>query len=191
MDEGKNGENASMILRQSHQEKDNLLQKVSNWFLDSMGYKINIEEIDNSNLFKLMVSTPDGKISHNIMHVGYGVAQVLPIVTQIYYENTIDDEILSMTRYGRKKTFVIEQPELHLHPAAQASLANLFVQKVIDSNEINFLIETHSEHFIRKLQVLVADPDVKITNNDIGIYYIDKMDDYSEVKIIHLNRAIY
>lgn len=187
MDVGKNGENASMILRQSHQEKDKLLQKVSNWFLDSMGYKINIEEIDNSNLFKLMVSSPDGKISHNIMDVGYGVAQVLPIVTQIYYENTVDDEIRSMSRYGRKKTFVIEQPELHLHPAAQASLANLFVQKVIDSSEVNFLIETHSEHFIRKLQVLVADPDVKITNNDIGIYYIDKMEGYSEVKIIHLN----
>ncbi|MBH0164368.1 DUF3696 domain-containing protein [Fictibacillus sp. 7GRE50] len=188
MDVGKNGENASMILRQSQQSKDRLLTNVSNWFQDSMGYKINIEEIENSNLFKLMVSSGNGEISHNIMDVGYGVAQVLPIVTQIYYENTMDDEIRrNLYRYGRKKTFIIEQPELHLHPAAQSSLADLFVQKVIDSKGVNILVETHSEHFIRKLQVLVADPKVALTNNDVGIYYVDKMEGHSVVNKINLN----
>jgi predicted ATPase len=183
VDVGKNGENASMILRQAQQGKTDLLDKVSNWFYKSMGYKIYIEEIENSNLFKLMVS------GNNIIDVGYGIAQVLPIVTQIYYENTIDIEIRrSIDRFGRRKTFIIEQPELHLHPAAQSSLADLFVEKVISSRGCSFLIETHSEHFIRKLQILVANPEVNISSEDIAIYYVDKLDEgYSTIKRLKMN----
>ena len=74
-------------------------------------------------------------------------------------------------------TLVIEQPELHLHPGAQAELANLFVDAVSSnssSRTLNVLIETHSEHLIRRLQALVADSNCSITNDDIRIYYVDK-----------------
>jgi predicted ATPase len=72
---------------------------------------------------------------------------------------------------------IIEQPELHLHPAAQAELAELFVSCVSENKNRNLLIETHSEHFIRKLQVLIADSNYKISNEDVAVYYIDKDQD--------------
>lgn len=187
LDVGKNGENISMILRQAQQDKNPLLNKVSEWFLKSMGVSITIEDIENSNLYKLMVT--NNGVNHNIIDVGYGIAQVLPIVTQIYYNNNSEDERKrNLYRFDKRKVFIIEQPELHLHPAAQASLADLFVEKIVKDNETKFIIETHSEHFIRKLQVLVADPRVKISQDDIGIYYVDKGEDgQSCVNQININ----
>lgn len=190
IDVGKNGENASMILRQAQQSKPEILAKVSNWFEKSMGYSIKIEEIDNSNLFKLMVHSDSSNISSNIIDVGYGIAQVLPIVTQIFLEKLLDDEVRrSYIKSSPIKTFVFEQPELHLHPAAQANLADLFVEKVTLHSASRFLVETHSEHFIRRLQVLIADPDCELKHSDVAIYYVDKtLDGYSEVSKMHINQ---
>lgn len=74
-----------------------------------------------------------------------------------------------------EETIYIEQPELHLHPAAQADLADLFVNCVLEGNNgKRIVIETHSEHLIRKLQVLIADKNNMFTNEMIKIYYVDK-----------------
>ena len=78
---------------------------------------------------------------------------------------------------------IIEQPELHLHPGAQADLANLFVDIVKNNadndNQIKIMIETHSEHLIRRLQALIADKNTAITKDQVKIYYVDK-DENSE-----------
>lgn len=75
------------------------------------------------------------------------------------------------------ETLYIEQPELHLHPAAQAELADIFVKCVMENPGKTLVIETHSEHLIRKLQVLIADRNCPFTEDDICIYYVDKNDD--------------
>jgi len=188
-DVGKNGENASMLLRRAQQSRSELLNKVSSWFWKSMGVKLGIEEIENSNLFKLMVYNEDKSNGNNIIDVGYGIAQVLPIVTQIYFSHHQDQEVKrSPYRLTSKKTFIIEQPELHLHPAAQANLADLFVEKVCSDKQSTFLIETHSEHLIRRLQVLIADKEIDLSYKDIAIYYVDKENGpASSVKNIRLN----
>ena len=72
------------------------------------------------------------------------------------------------------KILLIEQPELHLHPAAQAELAELFVDCVKNNDGKKIIIETHSEHLIRKLQILVASPQCPITRDMVRIYYVDK-----------------
>lgn len=186
---GKNGENASAILRQAQQSKPEVLMNVSEWFEKSMGFSIGIEEIDNSNLFRLMVGSRSADINSNIIDVGYGVSQVLPIVTQVYMDRMQDEEIRrSYQKTSQRKTFIFEQPELHLHPAAQANLADLFVEKVIKHSASKFLIETHSEHLIRKLQVLIADPQCEVKHTDVAFYYVDKAEDgYSSVTKIEIN----
>ena len=175
---GKAGENTTMLLRQAQQGSSDLLEHVSKWFKESMGYEISIEEISNSNLFRLMVNGNSNEKGDNIIDVGYGISQVLPIVTQLYYDDFMNEDKRGYYRIQKKDTFIIEQPELHLHPAAQANLADLFVEKA-SKGKNKIIIETHSEHLIRRLQVLVADSNVNISHNDIAIYYVDKKEDNS------------
>lgn len=70
----------------------------------------------------------------NLTNVGYGVSQALPVLVEILW---------------RKKGtwFAIQQPEVHLHPRAQAALGDL-IYSTADSEEKRFLIETHSDFMI-------------------------------------------
>lgn len=184
---GKNGENVSMLLRQADQNQSDLLNKVSKWLHKSMGYKLKIEEIENSNLFKLKIHNKSNIEGSNIIDVGYGIAQVLPIVTQLYLTEKDKSAQKKYPINRRENVTIIEQPELHLHPAAQAELADLFVEK-IQRKGSNIIVETHSEHLIRKLQVLVANPEYNFTTDDINIYYVDKCEEgYSTLKKMEIN----
>ena len=106
-----------------------------------------------SDPFQLQVKVRTGSRA-NIMDVGYGVSQSLPILVDVH-----DQE-------GR--TFLLQQPEVHLHPRAQAELASLFVASY-RKNHNHFMIETHSDHIVDRIRVLakkrVIDPD------DVSILY--------------------
>jgi len=174
---GVRGENVSVMLKNDYTHGKKILSGVSEWLMKSMGYKLGLKDI-GSGLYNIVVKKEDGT-EDNLIDVGYGISQVLPIVAQIvnlkvavnrgryFYGST--DKMSSM--------FIIEQPELHLHPGAQAELANLFVEAVsggIETSQTRVLIETHSEHMIRRLQALIADKSNSITNEHVKIYYIDK-----------------
>ena len=85
----------------------------------------------------------------------------------------------------------IEEPETHLHPAAHGSLAQRFVDSFIENTNKNYLIETHSENFILRIQRLIADPEVKLTNEDVKIYYVnyDENDFSSSIKEIFIDES--
>jgi predicted ATPase len=99
----------------------------------------------------------------NITDVGYGVSLQIPILFQaILSENT---------KHGH--TLLIEQPEVHLHPALQAK----FIDTLLSIGTKNtYIIETHSEHIIRKLQVLVKQGMYGLKPDDINIYYFKRED---------------
>lgn len=95
--------------------------------------------------------------------VGFGVSQVLPVLVQCYYA-------------PKNSIILIEQPEIHLHPKAQSALADVLID-VIRSREngqdrkIQLIIETHSEHFLRRLQRRIAEQ--VITEADVKAYFSD------------------
>ena len=68
--------------------------------------------------------------------VGTGISQVLPILVSAF---ALQDHLIA-----------IEQPEIHLHPALQAELADVFLQSAIDGDN-RFLVETHSEHLLLRI----------------------------------------
>jgi len=106
-------------------------------------------------------------ISDNLKDVGFGVSQVLPIVTEGI-----------MAQPGT--TIMVEQPEIHLHPKAQAQLADLFIQL---AKEGKFsLIETHSEHMILRFARRIAEGSLK--KEDIVIYEFKLLKGGSRVKEI-------
>ena len=96
----------------------------------------------------------------NLVDEGMGMTQVFPVIVRC-----------CMPVEG--STFVIEQPELHLHPAAHAELARLFARTSKAYNQ-KYVVETHSETLLMGLRDAVVDPDIDFTPKDVIIYFIDE-----------------
>lgn len=96
--------------------------------------------------FSLNVVLDDKSL--NIKNVGYGVSQCLPVVVEAFAR-------------GKKIWFAIQQPEIHLHPKAQASLGDLFYTTARDGNK-RFLIETHSDYIIDRFRLNYRRPGPKV-----------------------------
>ena len=108
-----------------------------------------------SDPFQLQVKVRSG--SHaNIVDVGYGVSQSLPILV----------DLMNASR----QTFLLQQPEVHLHPRGQAELANLFVQSW-KAQKNRFLIETHSDHVVDRVRIAVRLGELK--PDDVSILYFE------------------
>jgi predicted ATPase len=116
----------------------------------------------------------------NIADLGYGISQLLPILIRIAININISDSLYGITeeqlRIQKADTeyyptiLVIEEPETNLHPALQSKLADLFVE-CYEKYNIQFIIETHSEYFIRKLQYKIAKEE--FNHKDANIYYFN------------------
>ncbi len=170
-DVGVKGENVSNLLIQDYQKKGKLINAISEWLYKTMGYTLTIKDMGSS-LFQIMLVNDEG-IESNILDVGFGISQVLPIIVQIIKMSFISGRRIN-GRLRKGESIYIEQPELHLHPAAQAELADIFVNCILNQKDSCLLIETHSEHLIRKLQVLVADKENEFSADMLKVYYIDK-----------------
>jgi predicted ATPase len=108
---------------------------------------------------KVVMVDSDGKkgITDNISDVGFGLSQVIPMLVQAAVMNP-------------GNTLIIEQPELHLHPKAQNALAKVVADAA--RNGRRFIIETHSEHFIRGLQVAISENTID-SNHGIPCNYLN------------------
>lgn len=99
--------------------------------------------------YEVKIKTKGSDYFVDIPDVGFGISQVLPVLVQCFYASA--DSII-----------IIDQPEVHLHPSAQSALADVMID-VINSREngvdrnIQLIIETHSEHFLRRLQRRIAE----------------------------------
>lgn len=108
-----------------------------------------------SDPFQLQVRAKSGTPA-NIMDVGYGVSQSLPILVDIHSH--------------RDSLFLLQQPEVHLHPRAQAELATVFAASVRENGN-SFMIETHSDHIVDRMRILVRQG--KIPAEDVSILYFE------------------
>jgi predicted ATPase len=104
------------------------------------------------------------KMKDNLKDVGFGVSQILPIVTEGI-----------MARPGT--TIIVEQPEIHLHPRAQARLADLFID--LAHQDKSFIIETHSEHMLLRFARRIAEGSLK--KKDIAVYEFKLTEDGTKI----------
>lgn len=139
------GNRAIEILLASSLERDEgqnaLLQGVSYW-LNKMkvAEKLEIRQFGRSARYEIRIHK-DG-VAANLRDVGIGVSLVLPVLTAGYFA-------------PEGSTVILEEPEVHLHPLAQSVLAEYFVT-LSQTRNIQFIIETHSEHLFRRMQTLIA-----------------------------------
>nr|MBP6120631.1 DUF3696 domain-containing protein [Giesbergeria sp.] len=117
------------------------LASVSHW-LQRMGMadQIGVRQVGRSSRYEVVVHK-DGVVA-NLRDVGVGVAQVLPVLAMAFWAPP-------------GSTVLVEEPEIHLHPLAQAVLAEMFSQ-VSQQRQVQFIVETHSEHLFRRMQTLMA-----------------------------------
>ncbi|MEH2409725.1 AAA family ATPase [Nostoc sp.] len=154
------GENAYAMLGISKSKKDDELYKnVGKWYKDHFdGWELKVDDRDKKPLIQILLSKNDTDV--NIVDVGQGMSQVLPLVVRA----NITDRPNSM--------IVIEQPELHLHPAAHGDLAELFAKSAKENNQ-TFIIETHSENMLLRLRKLIVENDFGFTKDDVIIYWLE------------------
>ena len=100
---------------------------------------------------------------HNLIDVGYGVNQVLPVITELLRH---DNFVPPM--------FLFQQPEVHLHPSAQAALGSLFCGVAGEGQQI--VVETHSDHLIDRVRMDIRDSITKLNPEDVSILYFEKND---------------
>jgi predicted ATPase len=65
---------------------------------------------------------------------------------------------------------LIEQPEIHLHPKAQATLGDLLME-VVKAGDRQVIVETHSEHLLARIQRRIAEQ--KFSHEQVAIYYFE------------------
>ena len=104
----------------------------------------------------------------NLIDVGYGVSQTLPLLTEL-----MESEVATL--------FLLQQPEVHLHPQAQAALGTLFCD-VASGGEHQILgdhqvfIETHSDYIIDRVRMDVRDGTTGLKPEDVSILYFEPGD---------------
>jgi predicted ATPase len=79
---------------------------------------------------------------------------------------------------------MLEEPEIHLHPLAQSILAELFVD-VSKERNVQFIVETHSEHLFRRMQTLIAKQ--QIMPDEAAMYFVERDDKAARMRPLELD----
>lgn len=148
-----------------------LIERVSEWLVRlGVAEELRLERQGKSRHYELVVVR--GGMKANIMDVGFGVSQVLPILVLAYF-------------VPQGSVIIAEEPEIHLHPRAQVCLAEMMAE-VSKSRGVQFLVETHSEHLFRRVQTLVAEE--RLREPDCRLYFVDQDDELSgRLSRLHLD----
>ena len=99
----------------------------------------------------------------NIVDVGYGVSQILPILV-----NSLDPPI-SRGPLMEKPFFLLQQPEVHLHPRAQAELSSLLATS--SQFRLGFIVETHSDYMIDRARIEIRKGNIR--PEDVSLIYLE------------------
>jgi len=174
LDAGWNGDQAIPALLASRKEV-----LIAQW-LQKMGliHSFTLEPVDKARtIFQCRVKTTESATEVLLPDVGFGVSQILPVLANCA---TLPDG----------STLLLEQPEIHLHPFAQAALADVLIDAIKNRN-MQIIVESHSEHLLRRIQrriargVLEAEDTAlyfcKLENGTSAIEKLD-VDDYGNIR---------
>ncbi|HDN67557.1 MAG TPA: DUF3696 domain-containing protein [Firmicutes bacterium] len=110
---------------------------------------------EGSKLYQVWVRRHPNAEEVLLADVGFGVSQILPVITLLYY-------------VPEHSVVILEQPEIHLHPSVQAGLADVFIE-VIQRRKIQIILESHSEYLLRRLQRRIAEE--RFSEKDVALFF--------------------
>lgn len=172
---GSDGSYTSELLASYHRKNDTrFFKKLNNWLEEHLHIHIEVEDLKGG-MYRIVVKDLQTGVKNNIIDVGFGLSQVLPIIVQVLQGNQGRSSLgivsRRMDRHAKKIT-IVEQPELHLHPDAQSNLADLFIMGAKVSSQNCFIVETHSEHLILRLRRRILEGTIE--SEKVAIYYVEK-----------------
>ena len=114
----------------------------------------------------------------NIIDVGYGVSQILPILVHILSPPPLAQ--------WQNTYFLLQQPEVHLHPTAQAQLSSLLASSASQDDQ-SFIIETHSDYMIDRARIEIRKG--TIDPEDVSLIYLEPKDHIVKVHNISFDKT--
>jgi hypothetical protein len=157
-DVGRRGELAIPALLASRTlENQTIEERVAEWLRElELIYDFRLQPIaENRKEYEVRVRRSKNASEVLITDVGFGVSQILPVLVLCYYA-------------PKGSTIILEQPEIHLHPSVQAGLADVFID-AIKTRGVQIIVESHSEHLLRRLQRRIAEEE--LANTDTALYF--------------------
>jgi len=147
-----------------------LFQQAIQWLSTmNLAEGLAVKQLGRSARFELQIIN-HGEAS-NLKDVGVGVSQVLPVIVAALFAQP-------------GHIVIIEEPESHLHPLAQSQLAELF-SHISRERGVQFIIETHSEHLLTRLQRRVAEQ--VITPEKLAIYFVERDGTKAKINTLQLD----
>jgi predicted ATPase len=144
-------------------KRQNIAEKVSTWLKQSqIASAITVLPLTDTR-FEIHVKHIHTGEDVNIADAGFGISQILPILVAGY-------------SVPRNSSLIVEEPEIHLHPKAQAEIGTFFLNVL--ANNVQIFVETHSEHLLLRLQRHIASGD--LMPQDVNTFYV-----YSEEQTKH------
>ena len=157
-----------------HRRRKRRFQAMIAYWLKELGliHEFRLEEIaEGTNLYRAMVRTSGSSVPTALTDVGFGVSQVLPALVLLYY-------------VPEGSTVLMEQPEIHLHPSVQSGLADVMLN-VATARHVQIIVESHSEHLMRRLQRRVAEG--QASSDDVKLYFVSTSGGSAQASDLALN----
>lgn len=146
------------------------MRQLNKWFnILGLNGKVTAERSSRSNaeLFSIYISSPGSGHKINIADSGFGFSQILPM-------------LVAGVTSPQDSFIILEQPEIHLNPKIQTSLADVFVN--MTKTGTNLIVETHSEHILLRLRTLIAKQEIK--PSEVGLYFVERQGGVSFIREI-------
>ena len=175
MDVGTSGERTAEVLwyaTRTRESREKLLTAVDTWLKRfNIALEVRMKRLGRSSQYSLLFVDPSSGLNISLADVGFGASQVLPVIVQGFYSNP-------------GSLLLIEQPEIHLHPKAQATLGHLLVE-IAKKGDRRLIVESHSDHVLGRVQRCIAEEE--ISADDVAIYYFEPTPDGTNIHHIKLD----
>lgn len=152
-----------------------LIDALNDWMANRLGMvkKVSLDMIDKEGgaVASLVADEKKGVDGVNMANMGEGLSQILPVLSKVLGAD-YDDCV------------IVQQPEIHLHPALQAELGDLFIENLVGGNVHQIIVETHSEHLLLRLRRRVAEK--KLTPDMVAVLYVERVGDWSQIRRLNL-----
>lgn len=154
---GASGEHSLNVIKDSP-EITSAISGYVHYIMEGGTISLKGEEKDSS-VLRINIGNIDNKFDVKAVNHGFGYSYILPILVAALSSH---DGIL-----------IVENPEAHLHPSAQSRLM-LSLIRIANANNLQLMVETHSEHVLNALRLAVLKPEMSVSLEETSIYFFDK-----------------